>query len=439
MSGPKISAYEMKRLHLFEEDRRRLLQDLVRFRDCLNRRSRDIENLQRMLLPFYDSKEGKESADALGTIQAAISNSLVRIEKAFQDGTNIALSDALKELKEIHASDEEEVLRIENLVYECREKWIAEKIAKVRIASVGGAESAVGVDSSGGTVFSTKDIIPMETAKGEVLRLINLLEDLCSRAKVLSLECPEIAGYLAQIEEISRDDGRDGFSIFTEIHEIDVKRIRPLREKIENKEREADLLDEQLSRELARYHMLCKAEGIKPKKFAFAKSSIEEIRYECGKILSSRDKDGDLRLLRKQIRETLEKTGYVYLGEKEEDFNFKREVYRIHDDVVLHVIYDSEGKVTMEVAVMDEKDRMPQPREVERIVKEQVKFCTDYEKIFDLINANGLAMKKEAEYPVSPDFAQIINTSEFTCADDADAAKEDLFYEYYQSRELKYL
>ena len=41
MSGPKISATEMKRLHLFEEDIRRLFQNLVRLRDVLKRRNRE--------------------------------------------------------------------------------------------------------------------------------------------------------------------------------------------------------------------------------------------------------------------------------------------------------------------------------------------------------------------------------------------------------------
>ena len=179
-----------------------------------------------------------------------------------------------------------------------------------------------------------------------------------------------------------------------------------------------------------------------PKKFAFEEASIEAIRYECAGILAGSTQNGDLRILMKNVRESLVKLGYSYLGEKEEDRDFAREIYRIHDDVILHVIYDSTGRVTMEVAVEDEKDREPHPREVEKLVKEQVNFCSEYEKIFHAINEKGLAFRKENMYPVSPDFAQVINTSGFVNAgagSAAGAAAVDDYFEMYGLRESKYL
>ena len=68
MSGPKISAIEMKRLHLFEEERRKLLQDLVRLKEELKRRKKDIANLSIMLVPFYAFEEAKEYGKVLGEL-----------------------------------------------------------------------------------------------------------------------------------------------------------------------------------------------------------------------------------------------------------------------------------------------------------------------------------------------------------------------------------
>ena len=239
-----------------------------------------------------------------------------------------------------------------------------------------------------------------------------------------------------ELREILSDEEKDTYSVFIEVHRLDVRKIRPLREQIEDMEREADALDELLSAELARYHMLCMEAGINPKKFPFRQESLEAIRYECGKLLAGRSENSDIRLLMKRVRESLSKLGYEYLGEKEEDLDFYREIYRIHDHVVLHVMFDSTGKVTMEVAVEDDRDRLPHEREVEMLVQEQVKFCDEYEKIFQLINEQGMLFQKEAMFPPSPEFAQVINRSEFACEKDAAG---DYSCDMYLDRKEKYL
>lgn len=416
MSGPKISATEMKRLHLFEEERRRLLQDLVRLKEELRQRQKDISNLSVMLLPFYSAEEAKECAKALGEIEKSVKESLPRIEAALLDGTNIHMKEVLGQLLSKHDKDEEILCAKEEQIYELREKWL------------------------GGTSSSAKEShapgISMETAEGECRRISALLDDLIGRAEECNLGTDELERLKLRIQELNEDRGRDGFSLFSEVHHLDVMKIRPIRERIEKEEKRLYKLDERLSAELAKYHMLCQAADIEPEQFAFEESSIERIRYACGELLSRKAENSDIRLLMKKVRESLEEYGYTYLGEREEDMEFYRELYQINAETVLHVIYDSMGRITMEVAAFDTKDREPHRREVDRLVKEQEKFCADYEKIFHIINEHGLSMRKEAMYPPSPDFAQVINTSGFDCSK---AANKKISDDIYLDRKKKYL
>lgn len=416
MSGPKISATEMKRLHLFEEERRRLLQDLVRLKEELKQRGKDISNLSVMMLPFYSDEEAKEHAKVLGNLEKSVNESLPRIEAALLDGTNLHMKEVLTQLLSKHDKDEEMLRGKEERIYELREKWLGAATVSAKESKTPG--------------FS------MEAAAGECNRILALLDDLIARSEECRLESGELKKLKSEITELKEDTGRDGFSLFSEIHHLDLMKIRPIRERIEKEERRLNKLDERLSAELARYHMLCRAADAEPEKFALEEASVERIRYACGELLSKIKAGSDIRLLMKTVRESLEEYGYTYLGEREEDIEFTRELYQINTDTVLHVIYDSMGRITMEVAAFDTKDREPHPREVERLVKEQEKFCADYEKIFHLINEHGLSMRKEAMYPPSPDFAQVINTSGFDCPKQAAGNLSD---EMYLDRKTKYL
>ena len=431
MSGPKISATEMKRLHLFEEDRRRLLQDLVRQKDILRRRLADLNDLQRKMLPFCSEEEIKETVAAVGTIDKTCRDSIPIIDAALDDGTNIKMKEMLDLVKKVHENDEDRIRQAQELVSQFRENFFKKK-AESRRETGGGSVAGSAAGSRREEIFSKEEV------SEEIGRIQSLLENLEQRAQDLNVPDvkDKVRGLSEEVRLIAADEEMDSFSAFTEVHRLDVMKIRPLREQIEELEREADALDELLSAELARYHMLCMEAGEQPKKFPFEKSSLEAIRYECGKMLSDRAGERDIRLLMKRVRDSLQKAGYVYLGEKEEDLDFYREIYRIHDNVVLHVMFDSAGKVTMEVAMEDDKDRLPHEREVEMLVKEQVKFCDEYEKIFQLINEQGMLFQKETMFPPSPEFAQIINTSEFVCEKEQPPGYS---YDMYRDRREKYL
>jgi hypothetical protein len=101
------------------------------------------------------------------------------------------------------------------------------------------------------------------------------------------------------------------------------------------------------------------------------------------------------------------------------------------------------------IAASELLDCMDEENDVFRIKHSFFVFTLDDEvllKIFHAINQRGLEFRKENLYPVSPDFAQVINTTEFTKAGGTGSvagapgvAAGDDFYEHYVSRESKYL
>ena len=428
MSGPKVSAAELKRIKKNEEEKRRLLQALIRLKEQHKRMLTEISNITLSATVAMDDAAVRLEMESLGKVRKETEESLKRIESALQWGTKEKPAELIESLTVRQKENEKVLLNSKEIIDEKRKAALEKKMS----AFAAGRNETTNVGDSS----ETKDNQSMETALNEAKRLTLLLESLIKRAEDVDVEPALAAEVFDEIKRLTEEPGRDGFSVYNDIHRLDLFKIRPFEKEVERKEKEADELDEKLSEELAVYHSLCHAAGITPKKFAFAESSVFEIRYECGKILESMDESSEIRQLMRTVRESLMELGYVYLGEKEEDKKFFREIYRVHDSVILHVIYDSEGKVTMEVAVEDEKERAPHPREVDGIVKEQEKFCDAYERIFDKINEKGVALTKEMMCPVSADFAQVINTSGF---DKSGCGKENPDYEMYADRKKKYL
>ena len=414
MSGPKISEAELARIRQEEEERRTLFQALVRLRDELQRRKEEVMLSQAMLVPIFDKDDVKQHLHKLEQIEKQIPFSLSVIESAMKTGTKQEMQKALDALADKHTQDKTIIIEADQCGSQIRDEILKQHLEKMQISVI------------------SEELITME-----IQRLFTLLSVLEHRAEKVRIAKSDVREIRKELESVVEDTGRDNLSLFEEIHRIDVYKIRKLRSHIERIEAANDTLDQKLSAELSKYHVICAEMGIEPKKFAFHQDSIAKIQYEIAELVTSRkEKCVDIRAIMKSVRESLSDFGYTYIGEKEENIQIIREAYRIHDNVVLQVTYDSSGRVTMEVAMEDQRDRSPHQREIDQLVKEQESFCQDYEEIFRRINANGLALKNKSLFPCSPEFAQIVNTAGFVCQE---REYEQTYYDYYQNRDQKYL
>ena len=422
MSGPKISKAELERIRQEEEERRVLFQGLVRLRDELQRRKDEVMLSHAMLVPVFEKSDVDQHLHRLGELEKQIDQSLSTIENALAKGVNQEMRGVLDNLADTHSNDSQIIVDADKCGSQIRDEMLMQYLKQAGTTG----------HSSDQAIAISDEMVTFETQ-----RLLSLLSVLESRAKKVKISVSDVRAIRKELKSVTEDTGRDNLSIYEAVHRIDVYKVRRIRNLIEKIEAENDALDQRLSDELAKYHVLCAEMGITPQKFPFRAESIAAIQYEIGKLIAERkEKSFDIRAVMKHIRESLSDCGYTYIGEKEDSLQIIREAYRIHDNVILHVVYDSSGRVTMEVAIEDQMDRLPHQREINQIVKEQEHFCQDYEEIFRRINENGLALRNVALYPSSPDFAEIVNTSAFICqGTEADRS----YYDYYISRDKKYL
>lgn len=434
MSGPKISAVELERMRKREEEHRNLLQSIYRLRPRLLQQEESAFQLGKVIQPIIEQDKAGTYSKGIQAIKSSVrkisqnvdenKTSFVKLEKE----SNEFLSSFLDRINGIISENQELLKLVENDSSEIRNNYIEDILDRYRISQPN--------DSLPTATAKTRSINnTMQTIKSEADRLLSSINSLQARAQIVKVGTSEIETIREHLNTSILDTDRDPAMIYQELHRIDLFEFRPLRKRIEKLEKEADELDAKLSVELSKYHTLCSELGKKPKQFKFDKASIDAIRYETGRILNEQKTNkADISVMMQRVRQTLSDYGYEFLGEKCESLQAYRELYRIHDSIVLHVVYDTEGRITMEVAIEDDYDREPSPPEAEMIVQEQESFCDAFEDIFALINANGLALRKEHMFPCSRDFAEIINVAEFERKEEYNA-----MYDLYRDYHLKYL
>ncbi len=432
MSGPKLSEAELARIREMEEERRRLCQDVAREIEKFKRHLSDLNMLIHKAVLVNDEDAVSDVVATLNAYQKKVKKCMEKLEKTAGVSNNETIREALQEAYFDHDAFEILMSESDQTVTDCRKKITKEFLKKMAAARKSANQKSVGRNSK---TEAEREIISKEFLNSEKERIDLLLDQLEKRAESVFLSKEAVGKLRRRISEITNDTGRDNYSMYEELNRIEITMIEPFERKVKRLEKEADELDIKLSAELATYHRICREVGVEPKKFRFSKESIEEIRYACAELLDQCDLGADISALMKGIKESLTALGYNYIGEKEENRDLYRQIYGIHDNIILHVIYDSTGRVTMEVAIRDTVSRSPQPREKEGIVKEQKKFCGDYEKIFNVINQRGIALRKKAEMPCDPAFARVIDSTEFTCAEKA----EEDYYTFYADRTAKYL
>lgn len=118
------------------------------------------------------------------------------------------------------------------------------------------------------------------------------------------------------------------------------------------------------------------------------------------------------------IDEVMAEMGYELLGSRERakksGRQSKNELYTFGGDTSLLVTYSDDGKISMEVGAVDSVDREPTEHERERLAYDMERFCDGFAEIEKRLSEKGVVLKNRlATFPLSHEYAQIINTSGF--------------------------
>ena len=221
------------------------------------------------------------------------------------------------------------------------------------------------------------------------------------------------------------------------LHQLDVYDVQLLADRLRKYERDARALDEVLSRHLAVYDALCEETGMRPvDAFPFREESIREIDAACDELFKHREWILRRNQTLDRIHRYMKEKNLTYIGEKTEGARVVRRAYRLRDNIILHILYSSEGKMTIEIAMEDQVDRPPKKTESEQIVDAQLSSCQMLEEMFDRLNQAGLRYQRECAGKGGEQFAKSINTSNFVGGEAATA--QNSRYERYRSQKKKY-
>lgn len=432
MSGPKIISAEEIRMRAEAEERLRLVQDQFRMAEVLRRKLSEIENVQMILYQVAEDQRARNLSAKLSALTCQCQETMEEWKDISTTTDNDKIRRHNQKLQQTAAHIDAQLVGLRSDSTTLRDAYINGMIAAIPRPNVIPLQA-----NDFEIIYHMQPDVPDQVVSFEEERLRKLIHNIQVRAKkIKALRNVNFSDFQNEIRRILGQRKRENYMIYQDLHQFDVLKIQPLLRMLENAEYDYDKLDFALSGELAAYHAVCSVYGIAPKLFAFLPNSVQEIRYATAEILTQQDLAFDCAEIMARVRKILARMGYTYMGEKEEERQVRRQIYRIHDKTILHVIFDSTGRVTMEVALEDDMDRIPSGREIKQIVSDQGKFCQDFEQIFAGMNGDGVHMKKEMLCPCGEEFARIIDTSGFI---KARAAETVIDYSMYESPEMKYL
>ena len=433
MSGPKVMSVEeirrteeereqLRQEQARREERMRLVQARFRKAEVLARQIGIAGELQAALLPVLEEPGAADLAANLAALERANRQAVDAWPAVEASDDNEALQRHVAGLDAAIGEAEKRLSAARHPIEAMRMAYFDRMMKRVERQPGVSAQPAPAAD------------VPEALLEGESRRLLGLLEDLRSRAGEADMDRAPLDALEGQVRQNLSDRNRERWMILEELHRIDVFRLRPFQAALERREAENDALDAELSEALAQYHSLCSLYRVEPRRFPFRRESLAEIRCACGDLMERFRQAEDCGAILERVQAALTGLGYRFLGEKEEDRRILRQVYRIHDRTVLHVVFDSTGRVTMEVGIEDDVDRLPYAREIGAIVEEQGAFCRAFEGIRQSLDGQGLTTRKELLCPCGAEYAQIINTSGFAGKE----AGKSFDYGVYASRRRKY-
>ena len=432
MSGPVFLSPEQIRMRAEAEERLRLVQDQFRKSESVKRLMNGIEDVQKILAQVAEISCAKEISRKLSAFTRQCQRALDKWESLSSTTRNEELRQYNAELDQILEAIPSQVEKLRAEAVSVRDSYVKGLLRSIPVPE----EHRTGMEDARILVFERPEI-PPELVRTENARLLEQLDSMKSRAdRIKALRGTDFSALRAEIKDISGTGRRDNGMVYQDLHQLDVMVLQPLNNKLEEAEAAWDRLDQELSRELAVYHAVCAEYGIVPRAFTFRPQSVQEIRYATADILQHHCLTVNCKEIIDRVRGILIGLGYAYIGEKEEDRQVVRHIYRIHDRSILHVIFDSTGRVTMEVAMESEEDRTPSGREAQQIVSDQGAFCKGFEHLLECLNRDGLAMKKDMLCPGGEEYAQMISTSGFTKAPES---RTSFDYSIYEMPEKKYL
>lgn len=169
----------------------------------------------------------------------------------------------------------------------------------------------------------------------------------------------------------------------------------------------------------AEYVALCEHYCCVAQEYPCSAESIEKLKIEIQRINATVAEDDEQAYIRECLDKVMEEMGYTVIGSREftkkNGKHFRNELYTYGEGTSVNVTYSSDGRIAMELGGIDTTDRLPDDYETAILCESMERFCDDFKEIEKRLLAKGVILAERISLlPPSADYAQIINTSDYT-------------------------
>jgi hypothetical protein len=189
--------------------------------------------------------------------------------------------------------------------------------------------------------------------------------------------------------------------------------------KIQEYQQKLQKLTEEFNNVYINYALLCEETGTDKAQFELSEEGISGMKQACvemnRKVMRKRENEQIFTI----VQETLRELGYPLLADSfvpESDTaadGIRKLLLRYTEDTAVKVTVTSDGQVAMEMGLMDNEDRRPDPDDVSYLCGEMRNFCSDYRQIEEKLIEKGIVFERKNYLPPEPAYAEIINVKEF--------------------------
>lgn len=189
-----------------------------------------------------------------------------------------------------------------------------------------------------------------------------------------------------------------------------------------------------------RYISLCKLFEIHQNEFIFSTEGLNDLKNEVAFLEAELLHAQEEQYIADSIDEVMIDMGYNLIGHKvtrkSNGKRFRDELYEFKEGTVINVRYDDDGKIAMELGGTDNVDRLPDEGEISGLCDNMADFCNKFTEFEKRLAEKGVICKERLLHlPPTAEYAQIINTAEYTSVQADNKAQHHKKTRLYKSEE----
>lgn len=173
---------------------------------------------------------------------------------------------------------------------------------------------------------------------------------------------------------------------------------------------------------ICEYKMLAEEAGEVAEEIPFSEDAISKLQNEIEQLEVMLSSSAEQAYISQCIDEVMIEMGYNLIGSREvtkkSGKHFRNELYLFDEGTAVNVTISDDGQITMELAGLDDADRIPSATESEQLCQDMQEFCTDYREIEKRLAAKGVTTRRISILPPEEQYAQIINTTDYNMKTD---------------------